>query len=66
MSVEIVTFGCRLNTHESEIMRSKAHEAGLDRCGGGQYLRGDRGSGAAGAPDHPQASPGEAGIRASW
>ncbi len=29
MSVEIVTFGCRLNTHESEIMRSKAHEAGL-------------------------------------
>jgi threonylcarbamoyladenosine tRNA methylthiotransferase MtaB len=29
MSVEIVTFGCRLNTHESEIMRGKAHEAGL-------------------------------------
>jgi threonylcarbamoyladenosine tRNA methylthiotransferase MtaB len=29
MSVEIVTFGCRLNTHESEIMRNKAHEAGL-------------------------------------
>jgi threonylcarbamoyladenosine tRNA methylthiotransferase MtaB len=29
MSVEIVTFGCRLNTHESEIMRAKAHEAGL-------------------------------------
>ena len=30
MSVEIVTFGCRLNTHESEIMRGKAHEAGLN------------------------------------
>ena len=30
MSVEIVTFGCRLNTHESEIMRRKAGEAGLD------------------------------------
>ncbi len=29
MSVEIVTFGCRLNTHESEVMRNKAHEAGL-------------------------------------
>ena len=29
MSVEIVTFGCRLNTHESEIMRDRAHEAGL-------------------------------------
>lgn len=29
MSIEIVTFGCRLNTHESEIMRSTAHEAGL-------------------------------------
>jgi threonylcarbamoyladenosine tRNA methylthiotransferase MtaB len=29
MSVEIVTFGCRLNTHESEIMRNRAHEAGL-------------------------------------
>ncbi|HWV40221.1 tRNA (N(6)-L-threonylcarbamoyladenosine(37)-C(2))-methylthiotransferase MtaB [Pseudorhodoplanes sp.] len=29
MGVDIVTFGCRLNTHESEIMRTKAHEAGL-------------------------------------
>lgn len=29
MSVDIVTFGCRLNTHESEIMRRKASEAGL-------------------------------------
>jgi threonylcarbamoyladenosine tRNA methylthiotransferase MtaB len=29
MSVDIVTFGCRLNTHESEIMRQKASEAGL-------------------------------------
>jgi threonylcarbamoyladenosine tRNA methylthiotransferase MtaB len=32
MSVEIVTFGCRLNTHESEIMRGKAAEAGLDNA----------------------------------
>ncbi len=32
MSVEIVTFGCRLNTHESEIMRSEARTAGLDNA----------------------------------
>ena len=32
MSVEIVTFGCRLNTHESEIMRGRATEAGLDNA----------------------------------
>jgi threonylcarbamoyladenosine tRNA methylthiotransferase MtaB len=32
MSVEIVTFGCRLNTHESEIMRGRAQEAGLDNA----------------------------------
>ena len=30
MSVDITTFGCRLNTHESEVMRSRAEEAGLD------------------------------------
>jgi threonylcarbamoyladenosine tRNA methylthiotransferase MtaB len=29
MGVEIVTFGCRLNTHESEVMRRKADDAGL-------------------------------------
>jgi threonylcarbamoyladenosine tRNA methylthiotransferase MtaB len=32
MSVEIVTFGCRLNTHESEIMRGKAMQAGIDQA----------------------------------
>ena len=30
MSIEIVTFGCRLNAYESEAMRARAHEAGLD------------------------------------
>jgi threonylcarbamoyladenosine tRNA methylthiotransferase MtaB len=30
MAVEIVTFGCRLNAVESEVMRSRAAEAGLD------------------------------------
>ncbi|HEU5047821.1 MAG TPA: tRNA (N(6)-L-threonylcarbamoyladenosine(37)-C(2))-methylthiotransferase MtaB [Rickettsiales bacterium] len=29
MSVEIVTFGCRLNTYESEVMRANAQKAGL-------------------------------------
>jgi threonylcarbamoyladenosine tRNA methylthiotransferase MtaB len=28
MSVEIVTFGCRLNAYESEVMRGLAHPAG--------------------------------------
>ncbi len=31
-SVEIVTFGCRLNTYESEVMRARAAEAGLDNA----------------------------------
>ncbi len=30
MSIEVVTFGCRLNTYESEVMRSHAQAAGLD------------------------------------
>ena len=29
MSVDIVTFGCRLNSYESEVMRERAGEAGL-------------------------------------
>jgi threonylcarbamoyladenosine tRNA methylthiotransferase MtaB len=30
MPVEVVTFGCRLNTYESEVMRKHAQNAGLD------------------------------------
>ena len=30
MSLDIKTFGCRLNTYESEVMRDRAGEAGLD------------------------------------
>jgi threonylcarbamoyladenosine tRNA methylthiotransferase MtaB len=30
MSIEIVTFGCRLNTYESEVMRNHAQNAGLE------------------------------------
>ena len=29
MSLDIVTFGCRLNTHDSEVIRSKAAQAGI-------------------------------------
>src|SRR5436189_6082715 len=30
MSADIVTFGCRLNTHESEVIRGHARAAALD------------------------------------
>jgi threonylcarbamoyladenosine tRNA methylthiotransferase MtaB len=32
MSIDILTFGCRLNTLESEVMRARAAEAGLDNA----------------------------------
>ncbi|QCI64564.1 tRNA (N(6)-L-threonylcarbamoyladenosine(37)-C(2))-methylthiotransferase MtaB [Phreatobacter stygius] len=32
MAVEVVTFGCRLNTSESEVMQKLAAEAGLDHA----------------------------------
>lgn len=31
MSLEIITFGCRLNAYESEIIRARASKAGLDQ-----------------------------------
>jgi threonylcarbamoyladenosine tRNA methylthiotransferase MtaB len=30
--IEIITFGCRLNAYESEVMREHAHAAGLERA----------------------------------
>ncbi|TDK34449.1 tRNA (N(6)-L-threonylcarbamoyladenosine(37)-C(2))-methylthiotransferase MtaB [Rhizobium deserti] len=30
--VEVITFGCRLNTYESEVMRAKAEKAGLNNA----------------------------------
>ncbi|MGO4564501.1 tRNA (N(6)-L-threonylcarbamoyladenosine(37)-C(2))-methylthiotransferase MtaB [Rhizobium sp. 2YAF20] len=30
--VEVITFGCRLNTYESEVMRAQAEEAGLNNA----------------------------------
>jgi threonylcarbamoyladenosine tRNA methylthiotransferase MtaB len=38
MAVEIVTFGCRLNAYESEVMRREANEAGLGRLEGGAVI----------------------------
>ena len=51
MSVEILTFGCRLNAYESEVMRG--HAAGAVRHGDRQHLRRDRRGGAPGAPGDP-------------
>jgi threonylcarbamoyladenosine tRNA methylthiotransferase MtaB len=36
--LEILTFGCRLNAYESEIVEAKAREAGLDRLPGGAVV----------------------------
>ncbi|MCW2306765.1 tRNA (N(6)-L-threonylcarbamoyladenosine(37)-C(2))-methylthiotransferase MtaB [Rhodobium gokarnense] len=32
MSVDVITFGCRLNTYESEVIRREAGEAGLENA----------------------------------
>ena len=38
MGIDIVTFGCRLNTYESEVMRREAENAGLGELEGGAIL----------------------------
>jgi threonylcarbamoyladenosine tRNA methylthiotransferase MtaB len=38
MSVDIVTFGCRLNTYESEVMRRETEAAGLGELDGGAIV----------------------------
>ncbi len=38
MGVEIVTFGCRLNTYESEVMRREAESAGLGELKNGAVI----------------------------
>ena len=38
MGVDIVTFGCRLNTYESEVMRREADAAGLGTLEGGAVV----------------------------
>ena len=32
MTIKVLTFGCRLNTYESEVMKQQADEAGLDNA----------------------------------
>ena len=44
MSVDVVTFGCRLNAAESEVIRREAERAGFADTRRGQYLRRHRGS----------------------
>ncbi|MFZ1814966.1 MAG: tRNA (N(6)-L-threonylcarbamoyladenosine(37)-C(2))-methylthiotransferase MtaB [Rhizobiaceae bacterium] len=36
--VDIITFGCRLNSYESEVMRKQASQAGLDKLEGGAII----------------------------
>ncbi|MBI1622074.1 tRNA (N(6)-L-threonylcarbamoyladenosine(37)-C(2))-methylthiotransferase MtaB [Aquamicrobium zhengzhouense] len=36
--IDILTFGCRLNAYESEVMRREAHAAGLDTLAGGAVI----------------------------
>lgn len=36
--IDIVTFGCRLNAYESEVVRREAHAAGLDALAGGAVI----------------------------
>ena len=52
MGVDVVTFGCRLNTYESEVMRREAERRRPRRAEGRrghlQHLRGDRRGGAPG------------------
>jgi len=38
MAVEVISFGCRLNSYEAEVMRREASEAGLDGLAGGAVL----------------------------
>jgi threonylcarbamoyladenosine tRNA methylthiotransferase MtaB len=35
MSIDVLTFGCRLNTYESEVIRRNAESAGLNTAGAG-------------------------------
>lgn len=38
MPIKTLTFGCRLNTYETEVMKQKAEEAGLNELDGGAVL----------------------------
>ena len=55
MSVDVVTFGCRLNAFESDVIRREAERAGLDRHHRHQQLRRHQRGGGAGAAIDPAA-----------
>ena len=55
MSVDVITFGCRLNTFESEIIRRRAEDAGVDDAVDLQHLRRHQRGRRAGAAIDPQA-----------
>lgn len=38
MAVDVITFGCRLNTYESEVMKREAKAAGLEELKGGAVI----------------------------
>jgi threonylcarbamoyladenosine tRNA methylthiotransferase MtaB len=41
MTIDVVTFGCRLNSYESEVMKREAEAAGSQERHPDQHLRGD-------------------------
>ena len=55
------TFGCRLNTFESEIMRGHAEKAGLDNSHHFQHLCRDSRGHTASAASHSQGAQGKSG-----
>ena len=61
--VEVVTFGCRLNTLELEVMRRHAARRRARRHGDRAHLRRHRRGGAAGAPGDPPPAPQRPGAR---
>ncbi|MHC2359389.1 hypothetical protein ACVIOG_001530 [Rhizobium leguminosarum] len=51
--IEVITFGCRLNTYESEVMKAQAEKAGLNNAVLVNTLCRDRRGGAPGPPGDP-------------
>ena len=66
MSLDVLTFGCRLNTAESEVIRREAGKARRRRRGGHQHLQCDRRSGAPGAAGNSPHQARAAARRVSW
>ena len=66
MSVDVVTFGCRLNAVRVGDDPPQRGGRRRRRRGGRQHLRGDRRGGAPGAPDDPQDRAASGPMRASW